>query len=75
MLTLLCTATVDLPGHFCVWLASEEASFLKGKLVWANWDVEDLIARKDEICKTDLLNIGLVGVSFGGWSPSQPLEL
>lgn len=64
-------ATVDLPGHFCVWLVSEEASFLKGKLVWANWDVNELIAKKDEINNTELLNIGLFGVSFEGWSMSR----
>ncbi|KXJ87950.1 hypothetical protein Micbo1qcDRAFT_178598 [Microdochium bolleyi] len=32
----------DLPGHFAVWAASPEASFLHGRYVWANWDVEDL---------------------------------
>ncbi|KAK5097404.1 hypothetical protein LTR70_007605 [Exophiala xenobiotica] len=29
----------NLPGHFQVWLASPEAEFLKGKFVWANWDL------------------------------------
>ncbi|KAI0205875.1 short-chain dehydrogenase [Astrocystis sublimbata] len=33
---------VDLPGHFAVWAASPEASFLHGRFVWASWDVEKL---------------------------------
>ena len=27
-----------------VWLSSPEAVFLRGKFVWANWDVEELVA-------------------------------
>ncbi|KAI1660194.1 hypothetical protein F4813DRAFT_316262 [Daldinia decipiens] len=32
----------QLPAHFMVWLSSPEASFLKGRAVWANWDVDEL---------------------------------
>jgi len=32
-----------------VWLASPEAAFLKGKFVWANWDVEELKSQAEEI--------------------------
>ncbi|KAH7083396.1 hypothetical protein BKA63DRAFT_502929 [Paraphoma chrysanthemicola] len=35
---------VDLPGSFAVWLASPAAAFLKRRLVWSNWDVEELVA-------------------------------
>jgi hypothetical protein len=49
-----------------VWLASEEASFLKGKFVWVNWDVEELKGRKEEIEGTALLTLGLDG--FSGFS-------
>lgn len=31
-----------LPGDFAVWAASAEATFLHGRFVWANWDVEEL---------------------------------
>ncbi|CAH0025025.1 unnamed protein product [Clonostachys rhizophaga] len=58
---------IDLPGHFCLWLVSPEAGFLKGKFVWVNWDVNELKARKDEILNTDLLNTKLSGISFTGW--------
>ncbi|KAL3419569.1 short chain dehydrogenase [Phlyctema vagabunda] len=34
--------TVELAAHFTLWLASPEAAFLKSRLVWANWDVNDL---------------------------------
>lgn len=40
---------VSLPSDFLVWVASPEASFLNGKLVFASWDVEELKARKREI--------------------------
>jgi hypothetical protein len=47
-----------------VWLASPEARFLKGKYLWANWDVDELKERKDEIEKSSLLSIGLQGWPF-----------
>jgi hypothetical protein len=44
-----------------VWLASEEAKFLKGKFVWVNWDVDELKANAKEIESTNLLTLGLQG--------------
>lgn len=32
------------------------------KFVWSNWDVKELLARKDEIKETKLLNLLLGGV-------------
>ncbi|GFP57133.1 short chain dehydrogenase citE [Trichoderma asperellum] len=55
---------VELPAHFCVWLASSEAKFLKGKFVWANWDVPELLQRAEEIRDSRLLTIGLAGVEM-----------
>ncbi|KAJ9615301.1 hypothetical protein H2200_001376 [Cladophialophora chaetospira] len=52
----------DLPGHFCVWLASPEARFLKSKFCWANWDADEMIARKEEIQGSRLLTWLLDGV-------------
>ncbi|CZR53668.1 related to reductase [Phialocephala subalpina] len=55
--------SVDLPGDFCVWLASEEAEFLNGRYVWANWDVEELKERKGEILGgAGLLTLSLEGI-------------
>ncbi|KAJ4328292.1 hypothetical protein N0V84_001332 [Fusarium piperis] len=33
---------IKLPGDFAVWAASDEAEFLHGRFVWANWDVNEL---------------------------------
>ncbi|KAF2025742.1 oxidoreductase [Setomelanomma holmii] len=54
----------SLPASFIVWLASPEARFLKGKYLWANWDVDELKARKEEIENSTLLSIGLQGWPF-----------
>jgi NAD(P)-dependent dehydrogenase (short-subunit alcohol dehydrogenase family) len=50
----------ELPGHFCVWVTSPEADFLGGRYVWAAWDVDELIARKEDILKNDILRFGLI---------------
>ncbi|KAG4420343.1 hypothetical protein IFR04_006549 [Cadophora malorum] len=54
----------ELCGHFAVWLASSEAAFLKTKFVWANWDVEEVKARADEIKSSNLLRVALNGVDM-----------
>ncbi|KAF7592439.1 hypothetical protein BBP40_000287 [Aspergillus hancockii] len=63
---------VSLPASFNVWLASPEARFLKGKYLWANWDVDELKARAKEIEAGTQLSIGLVGWPFqhASWEPS-----
>ncbi|KAL4933798.1 SDR family NAD(P)-dependent oxidoreductase [Aspergillus undulatus] len=40
---------ISLPAEFLVWIASPEAEFLKNKIVFASWDVNELKARKEEI--------------------------
>ena len=55
---------VSLPAAFHVWLASPEARFLKGKFLWANWDVDELKARADEIKNSSLLTVALNGVDL-----------
>ena len=62
-----------LPGAFAVFLASARAEFLRGKIVEANWDVEDMEARSEDIARavtnpetgaTAPLTMGLVGRSL-----------
>ncbi|KAK2749351.1 hypothetical protein FQN55_003677 [Onygenales sp. PD_40] len=53
---------VTLPAHFNVWIASPEAEFLKGKFVWANWDVDEVKALAKEVEESMLLRIYLNGV-------------
>lgn len=50
-------------GGFGVWLATEKAEFLNGKYVSVNWDVEELMRRKEEILGGKL-SMALVG-DFG----------
>ena len=45
-----------------MWLASSEADFLKGRFVWANWDVDEMLEKKDLIQQNGMLTICL-----GGW--------
>ena len=61
---------VSIAGAFCVWISSPEAAFLKGRFVWAQWDVEEMKARKQEI----LDNPNLLSLSLGGWPFEGPAE-
>lgn len=56
--------SVDLPADFMVWLTSNTASFLNGRFVYANWDVEELKARAEEIQSGTLLAPGIAGWPF-----------
>lgn len=53
---------LELVGGLATWLAAWEGydrSFLSGRAITANWDVEELVKRKDEILEKDLLKITL----------------
>lgn len=52
-----------LPADTFVWAASPEATFLNGKYIFANFDVEELKARQEEIKEKKLLEMWLMGVS------------
>ncbi|KAJ5627008.1 hypothetical protein N7528_004435 [Penicillium herquei] len=56
--------SVDLPAEFLVWLTSPEAEFLKGRYVMANWDVDELRAKADQIKSGLLLTSGIHGWPF-----------
>ncbi len=51
---------VSLPADFVVWAASPEAEFLKGRMVWAHWDIDELKAQKAELEGTPKFTIGLL---------------
>jgi len=55
--------TPELVGGVAVWLASwdEKAGkeFLSGRFVSANWDVEGLVGRKEEITEKGLLKMDI----------------
>ncbi|KAI9712241.1 MAG: hypothetical protein M1828_001719 [Chrysothrix sp. TS-e1954] len=52
---------VKLSGDFMVWAASPVARFLRGKMVWANWDVDELVQRKERITSSSDLESTIAG--------------
>ncbi|KAL7943712.1 NAD(P)-binding protein [Trichoderma barbatum] len=58
--------TPSLAGGLCTWVAADPArsQFLSGRVISANWDVEELVARKSDIVAKNELTMDLVG-TFG----------
>lgn len=54
----------DLVAGLMVWLASPEASFMKGKFMWANFDVDEMKQRAAEIEEGSDLRLGLLGLKL-----------
>ena len=52
---------VKLAAAFAVWLASPEANWTGGKLLWANWDIEELVAWREKIVNGNELSMTLKG--------------
>ncbi|PPJ60169.1 hypothetical protein CBER1_08995 [Cercospora berteroae] len=51
---------LTLPGDFAVWLAGSQSDFLHGRFVWANWDVEEMMALKERLSRDrSFLTVGL----------------
>ena len=50
---------LSLPSDMSVWLASDEADFVGGRLIWTNWDAQELVKRKEEIVSKNHLTTGL----------------
>lgn len=52
---------IDLPAHFCRWLATPEADFLHGRMLWAHWDVDELVGMKERVlADQNLFTQGLI---------------
>lgn len=54
----------ELVGGVGVWLATERARFMSGRVMNSNWNVDDLYERREEILEGKLLQIDLRG-TFG----------
>lgn len=54
-----------LAGQFYVWAATEEAAFLSGRFAWAEWDIDELKAKKEVILEKDLLLLTIDGFVRG----------
>jgi hypothetical protein len=56
--------SVELPASFAVWASTKSAAFLHGRFVWANWDMDELMTRKEEFEDHGFLRVGLQGSEF-----------
>ncbi|KAK8097084.1 hypothetical protein PG999_013028 [Apiospora kogelbergensis] len=54
----------ELSGDFVNWTTSSEAAFLKDRFVHVNWDVEELMQRKEDVEKDPFLFV----VGLKGWA-------
>lgn len=52
--------TLELPAHSLVWLVKERRKWLAGRYLNCVWDVEEVLAKKDEIIQGDKLKFKLV---------------
>ncbi len=52
-------------GKFYAWAATEETDGLSGRFLWAEWDIEELKAKKAEILEKDLLLLTVDGFDRG----------
>jgi NAD(P)-dependent dehydrogenase (short-subunit alcohol dehydrogenase family) len=56
--------TPQLAGDSLVWLTAERREWLAGRYISVTWDAEELLAKKEDILKNDLLKVRLdVGLS------------
>ena len=55
--------TPELAASFSVWLASPEGELVKGRFLYANWDVDELKAKARDLEDPDFLS-----VSLNGWT-------
>ncbi|ORY06400.1 hypothetical protein BCR34DRAFT_571398 [Clohesyomyces aquaticus] len=54
-----------LTGGISLWLQKPEADFLRGGFFSVNWDVEEMLAHKEEIVEKRLVKLGFVGAELG----------
>ncbi|KAF4968451.1 hypothetical protein FSARC_4145 [Fusarium sarcochroum] len=59
---------ISLPSDFLVWAASPQAEFLHGKIVFAAWDVNELLERKAEIAQPRGPGGGALALSYQGFA-------
>jgi NAD(P)-dependent dehydrogenase (short-subunit alcohol dehydrogenase family) len=51
---------VSLTAGFTVWAASKESEFLRGRVLWSNWDVDELMEKKNEFDDGGKFTVGLL---------------
>lgn len=55
----VCIDTPELAGDTIAWLTSERREWLAGRYVSCNWDMTELLVRREEIVEKDLLKLKL----------------
>ncbi|VDC07614.1 unnamed protein product [Peniophora sp. CBMAI 1063] len=53
--------TLELPAATFLWLTARNAEFLSGRYIQATWDLNEVLAKKDEIVRDNLLVTKLAG--------------
>ena len=53
----------ELAAGFVLWMTTQstESDFLRGRYISCNWDVDQLLAKKEEIIKKNLLWTRVIG--------------
>jgi NAD(P)-dependent dehydrogenase (short-subunit alcohol dehydrogenase family) len=54
--------TIQLAATFIVWAASPEAAYLKGRFLWANWDITEIKEKFTSSKDPKELTVGLFGL-------------
>jgi hypothetical protein len=49
----------ELAADMMVWLTAERREWLAGRYIAVNWDVDELLEKKEKIVKEDLLKVRL----------------
>lgn len=52
---------IDLPAYSALWLCGSGSTFSRGKFIWANWDMGELLDLEEKVCRERaFLTVGLV---------------
>lgn len=65
MLGKLKLILIELPGGVCLWFASQESEFMRGRFMFSNFDVEEMKAKAEEIEGKNLFTVALSGWNSG----------
>lgn len=49
-----------LPANFAVWASRPEQKIFSGRYLWANWDVKELVAMREEMVEKNLFRINMM---------------
>lgn len=60
------SCVVELPASYMIWASSPEAAFVKGKFVWAHWDVDELKQLLETAEDKQLLTLSINGMANWG---------